>query len=122
SSTRKSGAVTTVTKVETITEKPKVAPKLSPISELKAVWKTNVAKSLPVKKLKIDAKTPAIAIKDVPESSALVVKKVVKPPADWQRIWDLIWELRADRTAVVDYMGSEAISEADLPKDVKDFQ
>jgi endonuclease III len=34
----------------------------------------------------------------------------IAPPPGWQSTWDLIVELRADRTAVVDSMGTEAIS------------
>lgn len=34
----------------------------------------------------------------------------LKPPPDWRSTWNLIVELRADRTAVVDYMGTEAIA------------
>jgi hypothetical protein len=34
----------------------------------------------------------------------------IDPPPGWRSTWDLICELRADRTAVVDSMGSEALA------------
>ena len=37
------------------------------------------------------------------------------PPDGWRSTWDLIEELRADRSAVVDRMGSEAIAAASAP-------
>jgi endonuclease-3 len=37
-------------------------------------------------------------------------REPVAPPAGWRRIYDLVFELRADRTAVVDSMGTEAVA------------
>ena len=46
---------------------------------------------------------------------------VLAEPADWRATYDLIVELRADRTAVVDSMGAEAIA-ADSPAEERAFQ
>ena len=45
----------------------------------------------------------------------------LSPPDGWQTTYDLITELRADRTAVVDTMGCEAINESAAP-DVAAYQ
>jgi endonuclease-3 len=45
-----------------------------------------------------------------PRSSAASVP--LSPPTGWRETYDLITELRADRTAVVDTMGCEAINES----------
>lgn len=47
-------------------------------------------------------------------------KTVVEPPEDWRATWDMIVELRHDRSAVVDSMGSEAL--ADKTVDEATFQ
>ena len=39
-------------------------------------------------------------------------KVTIDPPKQWQRDYEMICELRSDRTAVVDRMGSEAIAES----------
>ncbi|KAJ8613259.1 hypothetical protein CTAYLR_004542 [Chrysophaeum taylorii] len=46
--------------------------------------------------------------------------RLVSPPENWRATWDLIIELRKDRTAVVDAMGSEAL--ADREADEATFQ
>ena len=40
---------------------------------------------------------------------------VIPEPEGWRQRWDLITELRRDRTAVVDQMGSEAIAASSAP-------
>mmetsp|Transcript_342 Transcript_342/g.906 ORF Transcript_342/g.906 Transcript_342/m.906 type:complete len:367 (-) Transcript_342:98-1198(-) len=44
----------------------------------------------------------------------------LEPPANWRATWELIVELRADRTAVVDSMGTEAIA-GESTKEERDF-
>ena len=46
-----------------------------------------------------------------PAASRAAASPLLEPPAGWRATYDLIVELRADRTAVVDTMGSEALSE-----------
>ena len=46
-----------------------------------------------------------------PAASKAAASPLLEPPAGWRATYDLIVELRADRTAVVDTMGSEALSE-----------
>ena len=46
-----------------------------------------------------------------PAASKAAASPLLDPPAGWRATYDLIVELRADRTAVVDTMGSEALSE-----------
>ena len=64
-------------------------------------------------------RTPARAKRDSgegsPKSSGKRAKAAValEPPDGWRETYDLIEELRADRTAVVDSMGTEAIAEDD---------
>ena len=50
---------------------------------------------------------PAASSSSSPSKSSAAA---IAPPLGWQSTWDLIVELRADRTAVVDSMGTEAIS------------
>lgn len=59
---------------------------------------------------------PKAAAKSKAKPSPLAASKaaaspLLEPPAGWRATYDLIVELRADRTAVVDTMGSEALSE-----------
>ena len=51
-------------------------------------------------------------------------KKVIKPPKDWEKVWDTIEELRADRSAPVDAFGSEALPlrPPEVSKDVFEYQ
>ena len=50
-------------------------------------------------------------------------RSAVVPPSDWRSTYDLIVELRADRTAVVDTMGSEAIAaETKASADTANYQ
>jgi len=44
------------------------------------------------------------------------------PPADWQQMWELIVDLRADRTAIVDSMGCEALCDAGTDDDKRNYQ
>ena len=46
----------------------------------------------------------------------------LKPPAGWRSTYDLITELRADRTAVVDSMGSEAIATSAGSAEERNYQ
>ena len=66
----------------------------------------------PAKRRKKTADSPR-----APSSS----KPTIDPPIGWQSTYDLITELRADRTAVVDSMGSEAIA-ADAPPADREYQ
>uniref|UniRef100_A0A7S0LNJ2 Endonuclease III homolog n=1 Tax=Coccolithus braarudii TaxID=221442 RepID=A0A7S0LNJ2_9EUKA len=62
-------------------------------------------------KAKSTLSLPAPNPKNKPRSNGVKpVPLTLAPPSGWRAIWDLIVELRADRTAVVDRMGSEAIS------------
>ena len=75
-----------------IVAKPKAAAK-------KAAADSSVAKPKAAAKSRAKASSPAAA------------SLLLEPPAGWRATYDLIVELRADRTAVVDTMGSEALSE-----------
>ncbi|KAK3267454.1 hypothetical protein CYMTET_23994 [Cymbomonas tetramitiformis] len=60
-----------------------------------------------------------------PRKRTPAAKAPVAPPKGWRGTYDLIVELRADRTAVVDSMGSEAIDEDaahDTPLEVRRYQ
>jgi len=46
----------------------------------------------------------------------------LEPPAGWRSTYDLITELRADRTAVVDSMGSEAIATSAGSAEERNYQ
>eukprot|EP01134_Creolimax_fragrantissima_P008164 CFRG8164T1 len=97
--------------------------KISPVTQLEQVMKTNVAVPLPKRTKTSGGKNNVkTMLQDAKNSMALVVKKRVVPPKGWRETWNLIWELRADRTAVVDSMGSEALADTAAPKPVKDFQ
>ena len=48
---------------------------------------------------------------------ALPAGTKLKAPRNWRTTFDLISELRADRTAVVDQMGTEAITKAATAED-----
>ena len=75
-----------------IVAKPKAAAK-------KAAADSSVTKPKAAAKSRAKASSPAAA------------SLLLEPPAGWRATYDLIVELRADRTAVVDTMGSEALSE-----------
>ena len=91
-----------------IVAKPKAAAKKaaadSSVAKPKAAAKKAAADSS-VTKPKAAAKSRAKA------SSPAAASLLLEPPAGWRATYDLIVELRADRTAVVDTMGSEALSE-----------
>jgi len=56
------------------------------------------------------AKGEAAAPQSATKSNASRKRKIIldTPPTDWRETWDLIIELRSDRTAVVDSMGCES--------------
>ncbi len=56
------------------------------------------------------AMAPATAASEAAASSSKASAAALAPPRGWRSTYDLIVELRADRTAVVDSMGSEAIA------------
>lgn len=47
---------------------------------------------------------------------------LVVPPDDWKETWDMIVELRRDRTAVVDSMGSEALADKEADEETWRYQ
>ena len=61
------------------------------------------------KRKRSSAKKTNAATEDVPSLGA-------PPPANWRATYDLITELRSDRTAVVDSMGCEAINQSADPE------
>ena len=81
----------------------------------KAVAKPKAAAKKAAESSKGIAK-PKAAVKSkakpsAPAASKAAASPLLEPPAGWRATYDLIVELRADRTAVVDTMGSEALSE-----------
>lgn len=73
---------------------------------------TPPAKKMPAKKKREEVAAPSSTST---ESNPARKRRASSPPPlaepdGWRGTWDLIYELRADRTAVVDSMGTEAIS------------
>lgn len=64
-----------------------------------------------------EANSPTPKRKSTKSMTVEAASSNVPEPPDWRATYDLITELRADRTAVVDSMGSEAIAEEARPED-----
>ena len=90
--------------------KPKKAAESSKgIAKPKAAAKKAAESSKGIAKPKAAVKSKAKP--SAPAASKAAASPLLEPPAGWRATYDLIVELRADRTAVVDTMGSEALSE-----------
>lgn len=49
-------------------------------------------------------------------------REALSPPDDWRPVWEMIVELRNDRTAVVDSMGSEALADPTVDEATRQYQ
>ena len=81
------------------------------VAKPKAAAKKAAGSSKGIAKPEAAAKSKTKKKPSSPAASKAATSLLLEPPAGWRATYDLIVELRADRTAVVDTMGSEALSE-----------
>ena len=79
----------------------------APVPSKRLLTRSPRAQPTPPVKGRASAARAAAAAAPSPSSVAHSSAAVVSPPDKWRSTWELIRELRADRTAVVDRMGAE---------------
>ena len=95
-------------------ERCEVADRVQPVSPERAKrdFTIDLPKGREKRQLAVSGVEKCEVADRVQPASPQRAKVTIDPPKQWQRDYEMICELRSDRTAVVDRMGSEAIAES----------